>query len=406
MHRHLHRSAFLATGLALALVLTACSKKTTTSTGSGSSASPAALPSLSTTSFTSDLSVMSQLKGLASQGRGNIGVLLPDTASSARYTEFDQPLLTQAFEKAGLTQAQFAVDNAQGSDTTQLSQAQALITGGATVLLLDALDSGTGASIETTAKTQGVKVIDYDRLVLNGQRGYYVSFDNVKVGGLIGQGEVSCINAWNVKSPQVYELDGSPTDNNATLFAQGYNAVLDPLYANGTYKKVGEQAVTNWDNSVALTDFQQAYTANKNINAVVSANDGLGNSVISVLKNAHIPAKTVPVTGQDATLQGLQNVLSGYQCGSVYKSISVEAQAAAALALFVRAGVTPPAALVNGTTKDTGANPNIDVPSVLLTPVWVTTQNMASTVVADNFVPKAQLCAGSFASLCSSAGIN
>ena len=406
MHRHLHPSAFLATGLALALVLTACSKKTSTSTGSGSSASPAAVPSLTTTSFTSDLSVMAQLKGLASQGRGNIGVLLPDTASSARYTEFDQPLLTQAFEKAGLTQAQFAVDNAQGSDTTQLSQAQALITGGATVLLLDALDSGTGASIETTAKTQGVKVIDYDRLVLNGQRGYYVSFDNVKVGGLIGQGEVSCINAWNVKSPQVYELDGSPTDNNATLFAQGYNAVLDPLYANSTYKKVGEQAVTNWDNSVALTDFQQAYTANKNINAVVSANDGLGNSVISVLKNAHIPAKTVPVTGQDATLQGLQNVLAGYQCGSVYKSISVEAQAAAALALFVRAGVTPSSGLVNGTTKDTGANPNIDVPSVLLTPVWVTTQNMGSTVVADNFVPKSQLCAGSFASLCSSAGIN
>lgn len=406
MVRRVPRFAVVAVLLSLALVAAACSKKTQTTTGSGSSKTPTAVPSLTATSFTSNMSAMTQLKGLASKGTGKIGVLLPDTASSARYTEFDQPLLAQAFQKAGLTQAQFAIDNAQGSDSTQYSQAQALITGGATVLLLDALDSGTGASIENYAKSQGVKVIDYDRLVLNGQRSYYVSFDNVKVGSLIGEGEQSCVTAWNVKSPQVYELDGSPTDNNATLFAQGYNGVLQPLYDNHTYTKVGEQAVANWDNSVALTDFQQAYTAHKNINAVVSANDGLGNSVITVLKNAQIPAKTVPVTGQDATLQGLQNILAGYQCGTVYKSILLEAQAAAALALYVHAGVTPPSGLINGTTKDTGANPNIDVSSVLLTPVWVTTQNMASTVVADNFVPKNQLCAASFASMCSAAGIS
>ena len=138
----------------------------------------------------------------------------------------------------------------------------------------------------------------------------------------------------------------------------------------------------------------------------MAANDGLGNAVISVLLNSKIPAKTVPVTGQDATLQGMKNILSGYQCGSVYKPIFVEAQAAAALALYLRAGVTPPAALVNGTTKDTGVTPNVDVPSVLLTPVWVTTQNMADTVLKDQFVKKSDLCTGSFAALCTSAGIS
>jgi D-xylose transport system substrate-binding protein len=400
------RTTILSVALVLALALTACAKKTTTGTAPSQSPTPSAAPSLTATSFTSDFAAMSQLTGLAASGKGSIGVLLPDTASSARYVSFDAPLLTQAFQKAGLTSAQFTIDNAQGSESTQLTQAQALITGGATVLLVDALSSGVGANIETYARQHGVKTIDYDRLVLGGSRDSYVSFDNVKVGGLIGQGAVDCIGAWKVAKPAVFELDGSPTDNNATLFAQGYNQALKPHFDDGSYTKVGEQPVPAWDNSKALTIFQQQYTAHTNINAVVAANDGLGNAVISVLLNSKIPAKTVPVTGQDATLQGMKNVLSGYQCGSVYKPIFVEAQAAAALALYLRAGVTPPPALVNGTTKDTGATPNVDVPSVLLTPVWVTTQNMADTVLKDQFVKKSDLCTGSFAPLCTSAGIS
>jgi D-xylose transport system substrate-binding protein len=347
---------------------------------------------------------MSQLTGLAASGKGSIGVLLPDTASSARYVSFDQPLLTQAFQKAGLSSSQFTIDNAQASESTQLTQAQALITGGASVLLVDALSSGVGANIETYAKQHGVKTIDYDRLVLGGSRDAYVSFDNVKVGGLIGQGAVDCVTEWNVAKPAVFELDGAPDDNNATLFAQGYNAVLKPKFDDGSYTKVGEQAVTKWNNDTAQTIFTQQYTAHRNINTVVAANDGLGNSVINVLKNNKVAAKSVPVTGQDATLQGMQNVLAGYQCGSVYKPIFLETQAAAALALYLRAGQTPPAQLLNGTTKDTTAN--VDVPSVLLTPVWVTAKNMASTVIADKFVDKAQLCAGAFAASCSTAGIS
>ncbi len=303
----------LALTLALAVVLGACSKKTSTSTGS--SQSPAAVPTLSATSFTSDFSAMGQLTGLAASGKGNIGVLLPDTASSARYVSFDQPLLTQAFQKAGLSAGQFTIDNAQGSESTQLTQAQALITGGASVLLVDALSSGGGANIETYAKQHGVKTIDYDRLVLGGSRDAYVSFDNVKVGRLIGQGAVDCVTAWNVAKPAVFELDGSPTDNNATLFAQGYNGVLKTHFDDGSYTKVGEQAVPAWNNDTAQTIFTQQYTAHKNINTVVSANDGLGNSVINVLKNNQIAAKTVPVTGQDATLQGMQNVLAAADAG-------------------------------------------------------------------------------------------
>ena len=401
------KSRTLLLTLAVAVVLTACTKKTTTTTPTPTtSQSSASVPQLTAGSFTADFSAMSQLSGLAASGKGNIGVLLPDTASSARYVSFDFPLLTQAFQKAGLTSAQFTIDNAQNSESTQLTQAQALITAGAGVLLLDALSSGAGANIEKYAKDHGVKVIDYDRLVLGGSRDAYVSFDNVKVGELIGQGAVDCVTAWNVAKPQVFELDGSPTDNNATLFAQGYNSKLKTHFDDGSYVKVGEQPVPRWDNDTAQTIFQQQYTAHKNINTVVSANDGLGNSVINVLKNAKVPAKTVPVTGQDATIQGMQNVLAGWQCGSVYKPIFLEAQAAAALALYLRAGVTPPAALLNGQTSDTGVTPNVNVASTLLTPVWVTSQNMGSTVVADKFVDKVQLCAATFAALCTAAGIS
>ena len=399
--RNVRRLGVVSLVLVVGMIAAACSSSTTSGTTTTSGGN---VPTnIKATSFTSDFSVMTSLRSLASQGHGMIGALLPDTASSARYVSFDAPYLAQAFQKAGLTSSQYKIDNAQGSDSTELTQAQADITAGATVLLMDGLDSGVGSAIESYAKSHGVKVIDYDRISLGGSRDYYVSFDNVKVGQLIGQGAVDCISSWNVTSPHVFELDGSPTDNTATLFAQGYNSVLSPKYTAGTYTKVGEQAVPNWDNQQALTLFQQQYTAHKDINVVVAANDGLGNSVISALKTANVPAKKIPVTGQDATLQGMQNVLSGYQCGSVYKPIYLEAQAAVALALYLRAGKTPPSGLVNGTVKDTTGN--VNVPSVLLTPVWVTAANMNATVIKDKFIPASTLCAGTFASDCTQVGI-
>src|SRR5690606_710270 len=162
-------------------------------------------------------------------------------------------------------------------------------------------------------------------------------------------------------------------------------------FADGTYANAGAPAGT-WDPAQARTTFEGQFTANEAINAAITPNDDNANAVISYLKTLNVPPRTFPTTGQDATLQGLQNVLAGYQCGTVYKSIKQEAQAAAALAIFLRAGQTPPEGLVNSTTPDSEGG--TDVPSVLLTPIWVTPENMAATVVADGFTDVAQLCAG------------
>jgi D-xylose transport system substrate-binding protein len=230
MNVSLRRARRLAVAVGAAVTMAACSSssstKTTATTAGGSTATTAAA-NITATSFTSDFSAMAQLKSIAAKGKGLIGVLLPDTTTSARYESFDRPYQMRAFQAAGLSASDFKIDNAQGSASTMQTQAEADITQGASVLLVDALDSGSGAAIEANATSKGVKVIDYDRLIKGGTAGRtYVSFDNVGVGKLIGQGEVDCITAWNVTKPNILVMDGDPTDNNATLFAQGYNGVL------------------------------------------------------------------------------------------------------------------------------------------------------------------------------------
>ncbi len=368
----------------------------------GGPAGAVSTPKISPSQFTNTFAVMKLLKPLAKAGKGKVAAILPDTVSSTRYVEFDAPDITKALKTAGLSSSQYVVQNALGSDATQLTDAQTDITNGATVLLVDPLDSGVGASIESYAKAHGVDVIDYDRLTLGGSRQYYVSFNNVQVGKLIGQGFVSCVSAWHVNKPQVVVMHGAATDNNATLFAQGYNAVIDPYFKTGKWVLAARTADT-WDPPTAETEFQEAYTAHPNINAAVIPNDETGAPVVTYLQSLHVAPKTFPTTGQDATATGLDNVLSGYQCGTVYKPIFLEAEAATALALYLRAGKTPPSSLVNGKTTDTISGKS--VPSSLLTPLWVTTKNMAKTVIADNFVPASQLCAGSYAADCTAAGI-
>jgi len=407
------RAGLTAAAAAAALLVAAgCSSSTSSSsssvpaaTGSATGSSPAATSgagAISVNDLDNSFSAMAQLKPVAAAGKGGVTVILPDTVSSTRYVEFDAPYLKQAFTAAGLSSSDFTIENALGSDATQLSMAQSAITKGASVLVIDPLDSGVGAQIESYAKSHGVAVIDYDRLTLGGTRSYYVSFNNVKVGQIMGQGLVTCVTDWGVKTPNVIVMRGAPTDNNATLFAQGYDGVLAPYFASKGWVNVSQPAGT-WDPPTALSEFQQQYTAHKNINAALIPNDENGAPIIHYLQGQGVKAKTFPTTGQDATLTGLQNILSGYQCGTVYKPIYLEAQAAAALALYVRAGQTPPASLVNGSTMDTTAK--VAVPSVLLVPKWVTTANMNATVVADNFVPASQLCAGSYASDCTAAGI-
>ena len=393
--------ALSAVAACAALLAAACGS----SSPSGTSSSPttSSVPKISASSFNLSFSAMKEIKSLAAKGKGNVAAILPDTVSSTRYVEFDAPYLKKSMELAGLKPSQIVVQNALGSDATEYSDAEADITKGASVLIMDPLDSGVGARIESYAKSHGVPVIDYDRLTLGGSRKYYVSFNNVEVGTLLGKGLVSCISSWHVAKPQVMVMRGAPTDNNATLFAQGYLAVLNPLFSNKTYTDVANPAGT-WDPPTALTEFEAAYTAHPGINAVLMPNDENGAPIIHYLQTKGIAAGTFPVTGQDATLTGLQNVIAGYQCGTVYKPIYLEAQAAVALAMYLRAGDTPPSSLVNGQAEDVTSK--VEVPSILETPEWVTPSTVNSTVIKDGFVPASQLCAAPYTADCTKYGIS
>ena len=395
----------------MAIIVAACGNST--STGTATATVP---PGLGVGSFDASFSAMAQLKGLHDAGSGLVGVILPDTTSSTRYVAFDAPYLTKAFPAAGYSSSQFKIDNANGSDATELADAQADVTAGAKVLIFDPLNSTVGASIQQYASSHGVKTISYDRATFTGTNVYYVSFDNVQVGKLIGKGFMDCVTAWGVTSPKVFTLDGGEnSDPNAVSFAQGYNSVIwgdttTPEPAGKTnsagYTLVGDQIAPDWVNATGGTIFQQQFTAHSNINATVEANDGLGNAVINVLKSKNVPAKKIPTTGQDATLQGMVNVLQNYQCGSVYKAVYQEAQDAVALATILRAGQTPPSALLNGTTSPPQGVSGTQQPASLLTPVWVNAANMNDTVIKDQFVDKTALCNAAGAAACTAAGIS
>ena len=322
-------------------------------------------------------------------GAGKVGVILPDTKSSVRWESKDRPALEAAFQDAGVD---YTIQNAEGSADTMATIADGMIADGVTVLAIVNLDSDSGASIQQKAATQGVKTIDYDRLTLGGSADVYVSFDNTKVGELQGQGLVDCLGG---RPANVVFLNGSPTDNNATLFSDGAHSVID---ATPTVTIVGEQSVPDWDNDKAVTIFEQLYTAaDGRVDGVYAANDGLAGSVISILeKNKR--AGQVPVTGQDATVEGLQNILAGSQCMTVYKSATEEANALADVAIALANGEQPNT--TSTSRDDTGGR---DVPSVLLTPKSITKDNL-NVVFDDGGQSKDEVCSGQFASLCTEAG--
>ena len=409
--RKLKSLTLMAGAGALAIIAAACGNSPATTSAS------ATVPSgLSVTSFDASFSAMAQLKGLTAASSGLVGVILPDTTSSTRYVAFDEPYLRKAFTAAGYSSSQFKIDNAQGDVAKEISLAQADITQGAKVLIFDPIDKPTGEQIQQLAQSHGVKAISYDRATFTGTNTYYVSFDNVQVGKLIGKGFMDCVTAWGVSSPKVFQLNGGEdTDPNAISFAQGYNSVIwnktdTPLPVGTTnsagYTLVGDKVAPGWVNSAGQAIFQQSYTPSSGINATVEANDGLGNAVITILKNKGVAAKKVPTTGQDATLQGMVNVLQNYQCGSVYKAVYLEAQDAVALATILRAGQTPPSALLNGTTKPPTGTTGNEQPASLLVPIWVTSSNMNDTVIKDKFVDKAALCTQAGAAACTAAGIS
>jgi D-xylose transport system substrate-binding protein len=334
--------------------------------------------------------------GGTSSKKPKIGVILPDSKSSARWETADRKYLEEAFKAAGVD---YDIQNAQNDKNAFQTIADQMLTSGVTALMIVNLDSGTGKAVLDKAKNQGVPTIDYDRLTLGGSASYYVSFDNVAVGKLQGEGLVKCLGASGKQKPVVAYLNGSPTDNNATLFKQGYDGVLKAKFDAGEYVKGPDQSVPDWDNAQAATIFEQMMTSTQGkIDGVLSANDGLGNAALTVLKKNNLNGK-VPVTGQDATVQGLQNVLLGDQCMTVYKAIKKEASAAAELAI----------GLAKGEKKDTGKTVkdpegNRDVPAVLLEPQSITKENVKA-VVDDGFVTKAELCTGPAAAKCTEAGI-
>ncbi|MBC7870763.1 MAG: substrate-binding domain-containing protein [Chitinophagaceae bacterium] len=323
---------------------------------------------------------------------GSIAVLLPDSASSARWEADDRRFFEQAFDAAGV---EYTISNAEGDAQTQITQAEQAITNGARVILLVNLDSGSGAAIIELARASDVAVIDYDRLTIEGPGAdFYVSFDNESVGRLQGEGLVAAVEAAGLENPNVAVLNGSPTDNNATLFANGYRSVIDPLFDSGDWTLVDAQSVPDWDNQQALVIFEQILTAaGGEVDAAVAANDGLAGAVIAALENQGLPY--IPVTGQDATVGGIQNILAGRQSMTVYKAIKAEAEAAAALAVAILNGEDT-SAMATGVVNN-GTN---DVPSVLLVPVSVTIDNIAETVIADGFRTWEEICVGDFEQYC------
>jgi len=325
----------------------------------------------------------SSSSGSDSASKAKIGVILPDTASSARWETADRKFLGEAFTAAGIKSD---IQNANGDKAKFATIADQMLSGGATVLLIVNLDSPSAAAVIKKAAQQGVPVIDYDRLTLGGGASYYVSFDNVAVGTKIGEGLVQCMQKDGDKSGPVALLNGSPTDNNATLFKQGYEKAI----TGAGYSVAADQSVPDWDNTKAGTIFEQMYTkANGKFVGVASANDGLGGAVVSVLKRNGEAGK-IPATGQDATDEGLQRVLLGTQCMTVYKAIKKEADAAAKLAIALAKGDKAGAEkLASGSVEDTETKQKVK--SVLLQPQAIFAENVKD-VVADGFTSAEKLC--------------
>ena len=331
-----------------------------------------------------------------------VGVILPDAASSGRWEAADRPFLAAAFKAAGVT---YDIQNANGDKTAFATIADQMLSNGAKVLLLVNLDSASATAVQVKAAKQGVKTIDYDRLTKGGSESYYVSFDNVAVGKLQGTGIYNCLQAHKVAAPRIVYLNGSPDDNNATLFKQGYVSILGKYVTSKKMTLVDDQSVPGWDNVKGGTIFEQMLTkAGGKLDAVVSANEGLGLAAVAVLKKNGLNGK-VCVSGQDATVDGLRAVLTGDLSNTVYKAVKQEANAAAELAVALIKGT---AAKTNGFLDKVTGNPAAKatattVPSVLLVPVGITARNV-KVVVADGFVKKADVCKG-IEKLCTANGI-
>ncbi|MCW2874668.1 substrate-binding domain-containing protein [Actinacidiphila oryziradicis] len=349
----------------------------------------AAIAAMATASLAACGSSSSDNKGgSGSKTKAKIGIILPDTKSSIRWESFDRPVLTAAFKKAGIPAD---IQNAENDKQRMATIAEQMITNGATMLAIVNLDNASGAAIEKKAAQQGVQTIDYDRLTLGGNASYYVSFDGTEVGRVQGRGLQKCMGS---KAGNIVYLNGSPDDNNATLFKTGAHEILDKVT---NYKKVAEQAVPGWDNQQAATIFEQMYTQQHGkIDGVLAANDGLAQAAISILAKNH---SKIPVTGQDASPQGLQNILDGTQCMTVFKPAKQEADSLIQVVTALANGQKPQ---MTATAVDPVGKRN--VPSILHTPIGIFKDNVKD-VISGGGATKAQVCGGAYAAKCAAAGI-
>jgi D-xylose transport system substrate-binding protein len=371
----------LAATVSAGLALTACGTNSSNSGGTGSNSASSSAPAAG---------------GGAS---GKVGVILPETASSARWEAFDKPMLQAALAAQGFDAD---VQNAQGDAQKFSTLADGFISSGVKVLIIAPSDPAVGAAVEAKAKTAGIPVINYDRPSLGGSAEYYVSFDNEKVGQLQGQAMADALK--DKPGAGFVQIEGAPTDNNATLFTKGQDSVLEPLVSAGTLKRIQRQPINDWDNQLGGTTFEQIFQANGGkVDGVVAANDGLAGAVITILKKNGLNGK-IPVTGQDATADGLMAVMRGEQYMTVFKPIKEEAEASAKLAAALAKGDKAAAdAIAKGTLHDPKGNR--DIKSVLLTPTTILAKDI-KTVVTQGYVKSTEICGGDLAAKCTSLGIS
>ncbi len=320
----------------------------------------------------------------------DVCVLLPDTKSSVRWVQFDKPAMAAAFKKAGVSAS---INNALNDPLKQKAQATACIAAGAKVVIETALDNGSAASIEKLFTSKGGKAIDYDRQVSGGSASVYVTFDGKTVGAAQATGVLKAMKAKGTykSSSTVAELWGGQTDQNAFWFKSGNDAVLNPLFSKKTLKKGPTQFVPDWDANNAATIFNQMLVkTNNNIQGVIAANDNIAGAVIADLKAKGLPP--VPLSGQDATPQGIQYILAGWQTGTVYKYVPDEANAAAAAAIALLKGQKPK----TNTVRKNGAK---NEPTLALPVVWITKANY-KRLFTDKFLKKSDVCVGQYAKYC------
>jgi len=359
--------------------------------GSSSAAKPAGGGSSAATS-SSAASGSTAASGKIDGKGAKVGIILPDRQSSNRWISSDPDALAK---RCKIDNLKCDIQNANNSTTQMTTIAQTMMNNGVKVLMIVNLDSASAAKIESAAKKKGIITIDYDRLTLGGSASLYVSYDNVKVGELQGKTLASCPQVKGKKSVKYVDVNGSPTDNNATLFKQGYDGVLSK---QAGWKKVADQSIADWDNQKAGITFTSMLQKNPSINAVMVANDGMAGSVVTALKKQKLNGK-VAVSGQDATVEGLQRIMTGDQCFTIYKPSVGEAYPAVDAAAAMANGQLP-----KTTAKIKDTQTGREVPAILATPIAITKKNVARPI-NDGYTPKKTTCAGKYAKLCKAAGV-